>query len=166
MIYKDNFIQEMLKMVKEEKNNGIDSSFGAAGEGDAEYLPKDLQEELIRKFSELVDSEEVDDTDKSDKGEDEEEIKVNNIVTLTDERGEKVEFEFLSFIDYGKNEYVVLTLGGDEKKEEGEVVILQREKDDMNVGVTSYISVESEETLEAVFTIFKEKNKNKFDFID
>ena len=99
MIYKDNFTQEILKMIKEAKNNGKDSNFGAVGEGDEEYISKDLQEELIRIINEILNSEEVDDTDKSDKGEDGEEI---NIVTLTDERGEKVEFEFLSYVNYGK----------------------------------------------------------------
>ena len=61
----------------------------------------------------------------------------DNIITLNDENGNEVEFEFLDLIPYRQNEYVVLLPIGDS---DGQVVILQlKEIDDETeeyVGVT------------------------------
>ena len=46
----------------------------------------------------------------------------DNIITLNDENGNEVEFEFLDLIPYRQNEYVVLLPIGDS---DGQVVILQ-----------------------------------------
>ena len=52
----------------------------------------------------------------------------DNIITLNDENGNEVEFEFIDLIPYRKNEYVVLLPIGDS---DGYVVILQlKEIDD------------------------------------
>ena len=52
----------------------------------------------------------------------------DNIITLNDENGNEVEFEFLDLIPYRQNEYVVLLPIGDS---DGQVVILQlKEIDD------------------------------------
>lgn len=83
----------------------------------------------------------------------------DNIVTLNDEFGNEVQFEFLDFVEYNGEEYVVL-LPAD--GEDGEVVILKVEAiDDDN---DSYTSVEDEDILMAVFQIFKNKFKDEFDF--
>ena len=76
----------------------------------------------------------------------------DNIITLNDENGNEVEFEFLDLIPYRQNEYVVLLPIGDS---DGQVVILQlKEIDD-----------ETEEyVLETVFALFKERNKDFFTF--
>ena len=83
----------------------------------------------------------------------------DNIVTLNDEFGNEVHFEFLDLVEYNGEEYVVLLPADDE---DGEVVILKVEAiDDDN---DSYTSVEDEDILMAVFQIFKNKFKDEFDF--
>ena len=89
----------------------------------------------------------------------------DNMVTLTDENGEDVQFEFLDLIEYEGNEYVVL-LPAEETDEPGEVVILQLEDTEDDSEEESYISVEDEEVLNKVFEIFKNKFKDEFDFVD
>lgn len=88
---------------------------------------------------------------------------LNNIVVLNDEYGNAVNFEFLDLIEYEGNEYVVL-LPADESDEAGEVVILQVE--DLSGEEESYVSVDDENTLMAVFGIFKDKYKDEFNFVD
>ena len=84
-----------------------------------------------------------------------------NMIVLNDQEGNKVEFEFLDLIQYRGKEYVVLLPASDDADE---VVILQLEEaDDEN---ESYISVDNELTLQAVFKIFKEKAKDLFNFTD
>ena len=86
----------------------------------------------------------------------------DNIITLNDEFGNEVEFEFLDLVEYNNDEYVVLLPVDD--KDEGEVVILKIEPlDDNN---DTYVSVEDPDTLEAVFEIFKDKFKDEFNFAD
>lgn len=88
---------------------------------------------------------------------------LDNIVVLNDEYGNAVNFEFLDLIEYEGNEYVVL-LPADESDEASEVVILQVE--DLSGEEESYVSVEDENTLMAVFKIFKDKYKDEFNFVD
>ena len=91
---------------------------------------------------------------------------LDNIVTLNDENGEEVKFEFLDLVEYNGEEYVVLLpVEEDVDGDPGEVVILKVEDTD-NEEEESYIGVEDEEELNAVFEIFKEKFKDEFDFID
>lgn len=87
---------------------------------------------------------------------------LSNIITLNDENGNEVRFEFLDLIEYGEEEYIVLL----PESEDGEVVILQVDHSDPDSEEESYLGVEDEETLEAVFGIFKEKFKDEFDFVD
>ena len=75
-----------------------------------------------------------------------------NIIVLNDDEGNEIEFEFLDIIPYRGKEYVVLLPTSDEADE---VVILQLEEADDET--ESYISVDNELTLQAVFEIFKEK---------
>ena len=94
-------------------------------------------------------------------GQDEE---LDNIIVLNDENGNEIEFEFLDLIEYEGEEYVVL-LPHDEEEDADEVVILQLEDTD-NEDEESYVSVDDEDVLQAVFEIFKEKFKDEFNFID
>ena len=89
---------------------------------------------------------------------------LDNIIVLNDENGEEVPFEFLDLIELDGEEYVVL-LPVEEDEEDGEVVILKVE-DTESEEEESYVSVDNEETLNAVFEIFKEKFKDEFNFID
>ena len=86
----------------------------------------------------------------------------DNKVILTDENGNDVTFEFLDLIEYKGDQYVVLLPLGEES---AEVVILMVEEGS-TPDKESYISVENDEDLFAVFDIFKDKFKEEFNFID
>ena len=82
-----------------------------------------------------------------------------NILTLTDENGQDVEFEYLDCIEYGGKEYLVL-MPADELATE--IVILEVESvDEEN---ENYLSVQDEAILNAVYGIFKEKYKDVLTF--
>lgn len=82
-----------------------------------------------------------------------------NIIQLNDENGNAVSFEFLDLVKWREKEYVVLLPVEDN---DNQVVILQLESVDGEE--ESYIGVENEFTLETVFALFKERNKDFFDF--
>ena len=84
-----------------------------------------------------------------------------SILTLTDENGEEVDFEYMDGIEYQGKEYLVL-MPADE--ESSEIVILEIEPvDEEN---ENYLSVTDEATLEAVYAIFKEKFQDVLTFED
>lgn len=84
-----------------------------------------------------------------------------NIIVLNDDEGNEIELEFLDLIPYGGKEYIVLLPVSNEANE---VVILQLEEADDET--ESYISIDNEFTLQAVFEIFKERAKDTFNFVD
>ncbi len=92
------------------------------------------------------------------------EEELENIIVLNDENGEEVKFEFLDLIELDGEEYVVL-LPANDSDDADEVVILKVEDTDSEEE-ESYVSVDSDETLNKVFNIFKEKFKDEFDFVD
>ena len=83
-----------------------------------------------------------------------------NIITLSDENGNDVEFEFLDLIEYNGEEYVVLIPLDDDS-----VVILKVESEEGS-DFEDYVGVESEELLEKLFEIFKENNSDLYKFGD
>lgn len=92
---------------------------------------------------------------------------VSNIIVLNDENGNEVKFEFLDLIEYESEDYVVLLpVLEDGDEDDGEVVILKVDDSEENSEEESYVSVDDEETLTAVFEIFKEKFKEEFNFTD
>jgi len=92
---------------------------------------------------------------------------LDNIIILNDENGEEVKFEFLDLIEYENEQYVVLLPVLEEGEEDdGEVVILKVDDTDENSDEESYVSVDDEDVLMAVFNIFKDKFKDEFDFVD
>lgn len=96
-----------------------------------------------------------------------EDEELDNIIRLNDEDGNEVQFEFLDLVELDNEEYVVLLPVTDEgEEEEGEVVILKLEDTDDESEEESYIGVEDEEILNKVFSIFKEKYKDEFNFVD
>ena len=84
-----------------------------------------------------------------------------SILTLTDENGNDVNFEYLDCIEYQGKEYLVLM---PEEEEANELVILEVEPVDEEV--ENYLAVEDEAILEAVYGIFKEKYKDIMSFED
>ena len=89
---------------------------------------------------------------------------IDSLITLNDENGNEVKFEFLDLIEYNGEEFVVL-LPTEEEAAQDEVVILKIESIS-DSDEESYVSVESEETLNKVFELFKEKFKDEFNFVD
>lgn len=87
----------------------------------------------------------------------------DNIILLTDEDGVDVEFEFCASVEYEGNEYVVLLPTEDD---DGEVVILQvmEDEDAGEDDEATYVGVDDEDVLQAVFEIFKEQAGDEFDF--
>ncbi len=84
-----------------------------------------------------------------------------SILTLTDENGQDVNFEYLDCIEYEGVEYLVLM---PEDEEDDSVVILAVEPVDEEI--ENYLSVEDEDILNAVFAIFKEKFKDVLEFAE
>ena len=84
-----------------------------------------------------------------------------NILTLTDEHGNESDFEYLDVIEYEGTEYLVLL---PVEEDNDEIVILEIEPvDEEN---ENYLAVESEQTLAAVYEIFKERYKDVLTFAD
>ena len=85
----------------------------------------------------------------------------SNILMLTDENGEDVEFEYLDCIEYNGTEYLILMPAAEDANE---IVILQVEPvDEEN---ENYLSVSDENVLNAVYDIFKERYKDVLTFED
>lgn len=85
----------------------------------------------------------------------------DNLVVLTDEEGNEVEFELVDYLEYGGCEYVVLLPVEDT---DGEVVILQVVPVDDEM--EEYIAVDDEGVLQSVFEVFKERCKDFIDFAE
>ena len=84
-----------------------------------------------------------------------------SILTLTDENGDEIQFEYLDCIEYEGKEYLIL-MPMDE--ESSEIVILEIQPvDEEN---ENYVAVEDEAILDAVYNVFKERYKDVLDFAD
>ena len=83
----------------------------------------------------------------------------SSLLTLTDENGDEITFEYLDCIEYNGIEYLVLM-----PEESEEIVILEVQPvDEEN---ENYVAVESEDILDAVYSIFKERYKDVLQFED
>ena len=84
-----------------------------------------------------------------------------SILTLTDENGNDVNFEYLDCIDYEGKEYLILM---PEEEDANEIVILEVEPvDEEN---ENYLAVTDEAVLDAVYNIFKERYQDVLTFED
>ena len=85
----------------------------------------------------------------------------SSILTLTDENGEDMDFEYLDYIEYEGKEYLVLMPA---EEDANEIVILEVEPvDEEN---ENYLAVEDEAVLDAVYAIFKDRFKDVLTFED
>jgi len=82
-----------------------------------------------------------------------------SILTLTDENGQDVDFEYMDCLEYQGKEYLVLM---PMEEDNNEVVILEVEPVDEEV--ENYLAVEDEATLTIIFNMFKEKYKDILNF--
>ncbi len=84
-----------------------------------------------------------------------------SILTLTDENGVDMQFEYLDCIEYQGIEYLILMPLSEES---AEIVILEIQPvDEEN---ENYVAVEDEAILDAVYGIFKERYKDVLNFAD
>ena len=84
-----------------------------------------------------------------------------SILTLTDDKGNDVDFEYLDCIELNGKEYLVLMPA---EEDSTEIVILEVEPvDEEN---ENYLAVEDEQILSSVYGIFKEKYKDVLTFED
>ena len=84
-----------------------------------------------------------------------------SILTLTDENGEDVDFEYMDSIEYEGKEYLVLIPA---EEDDGHIVILEIEPIDEET--ENYLSVEDETILNTVYEMFKEKYSDVLTFED
>lgn len=90
-----------------------------------------------------------------------EEMEESGILTLTDENGQDVDFEYLDCLTYEDKEYLILMPADDPATE---IVILEVVPvDEEN---ENYLAVEDEAILDAVYGLFKEKYKDILTFED
>lgn len=85
---------------------------------------------------------------------------LDNVIVLTDDEGNDVEFEWLDTVEVNDKTYVVVLPTDDDSEE---VVILKVESEDDE---DTFVGLEDEAEVNAVFDVFKEKNKENFDFED
>ena len=84
------------------------------------------------------------------------------LIELTDEDGETVTFEHLDTVQYKGQDYVIFIPYNDDEEEVDEVVIFQildQEEDCLE-------QVEDPVILSAVYDLFKDRNKDMFNFED
>ena len=74
------------------------------------------------------------------------------LITLEDEEGNEMEFEFLDIVEYEGEEYIVLI---ENNEDADEVVILKINP--IYDETEEYLSIEDEELLDRLFNIFKKK---------
>lgn len=84
------------------------------------------------------------------------------IVVLCDEDGNEVEFQVLDVIELDDTDYVVLLPVEPDEETEGNVVILQVETIDDDSGEETYIGIDDDETINAVFEIFRARLVEEF----
>ena len=81
------------------------------------------------------------------------------LITLEDEEGNEMEFEFLDIVEYEGEEYIVLI---ENNEDADEVVILKINPIDDET--EEYLSIEDEELLDRLFNIFKKKYNGDIKF--
>ena len=81
------------------------------------------------------------------------------LITLEDEEGNEVEFEFLDVIEYDNDEYIVLI---ENREDADEVVILKINAIDEET--EEYLSIDDEDLLEKLFELFKKKYDGEINF--
>ena len=81
------------------------------------------------------------------------------LMTLTDENGQNEIFRFVDVIAFESDEYVCLV------PVDGDKVVIFRVVANEEDGL-DYLPVEDEDLLTHLFEMFKEKNKNNFNFVD
>ncbi len=94
----------------------------------------------------------------NEKNKDVEFIEEDEILTLTDDKGEEVEFYILAELDYKGKWYIFLEAANPNYEfKEGEVLIYEMGMDEE--GAETYLPIENEELLQEVFEMFLNEMK-------
>lgn len=96
---------------------------------------------------------------------DQEREEMDSIISLTDEQGNEVEFELLDVVPYNGQEYIAI-VPVEEDDEESQMVQLYRIVPDENGETETYVGLETEEELDAVYDEFQKRNAELFNFED
>ena len=88
-----------------------------------------------------------------------------SIIALTAEQGNEVEFELLDVVPYNGQEYIAI-IPVAEDDEESQMVQLYRIFPDEDGESETYMGLESEEELDAVYDEFQKRNAELFNFED
>ncbi len=88
----------------------------------------------------------------------------DDIIILNDEDGKECRFQFLDIIDYKGREFIVLLSEEEAAKEESDVDILEVVPAADNPELESYLPIDDDAVIEAVFEIFAANNKDTLDF--
>lgn len=81
------------------------------------------------------------------------------LITLVDDEGNEVEFEFLDVVEYEGEEYIVL-IENDEDADEVVILKINPIDDDTE----EYVSIDDEDLLQKLFDIFKKKYEGEINF--
>lgn len=88
----------------------------------------------------------------------------DDLVVLVDENEEESEFEYLDTIEFNGNEYVILLpVEQDNNEEDMEQVVILKIVEDPD-GEDSFVTIDDENELEAVFEEFKTRMSEEYDF--
>lgn len=141
------FVKEARQLVRKCSQQGLPVPDTFISEIDAaDKRESDLLDELIASFDEtqIIGEEEPD-----------------NIIVLTNEDGDDINYEFLDLIEYEGQSFIVLLPINEDADE---VIILKVEMLDDNQ--ENYVSVDDDDLLNKLFSIFKTKNSELFEFTD
>lgn len=96
------------------------------------------------------------------------ELEKGDVIELTGEDGEEKPFAVLDIIEYEHCIYMIL-MAADEDQDEDEaqdVVILEGKEDPDDPETLSFEPVEDDLTTRAIFAVFRERNRDEYNFVD
>ncbi|MBQ8474424.1 MAG: DUF1292 domain-containing protein [Clostridia bacterium] len=99
---------------------------------------------------------------KNNKKKDNKEEELSTTVVLCDEEGNEVEFHVLDIVELNETDYAVLLPVVPDEETEGNVVILKVETIDEDSMEETFVGIDDDETINAVFEIFKAKLEAEF----
>lgn len=82
------------------------------------------------------------------------------IITLSSNNGDEESFGFLDLIEYDGDEFIVLYPMNDEN---GQVLILRVEEDATSDEYDSYVGIDDDDLVQAVFQAYLEKHKDEIE---
>ena len=91
------------------------------------------------------------------------ELEKGDVILLTDQDGEDHPFAILDIIEYENSVYMVLA-PDEETDAAQEVVIMQGMEDPEDPDAIQFESVDDDVTVRSIFAVFRERNRDEYDF--